>query len=144
MKQIMKVNVYVLLIINVTKYVVMTYVEKMVINVTNFMVMKINIFVVNQIIFVKKIVLCKTVKSNANQNQVMQKKNIIAKKIMNVNKYVVQKVVMNNVYKAQKIKIIYINVRITNVLNNVYIVIKSVCFQIIFIKIISNKTIKKK
>ena len=144
MKQIMKVNVYVLLIINVTKYVVMMYAKKKVINVINFMVMKINISVVNQIISVQKIVLYRTVKSNANQNQVMQKKNIIVKKIMNVNKYVVQKVVMNNVYKAQKIKIIYINVRITNVLNNVYIVIKSVCFQIIFIKIISNKTIKKK
>ena len=62
----MKVNVYVLLIINVIKYVVTMYVKKKVIGVINFRLIQTGICVVNQVICAQKIVLHQNVRSNVN------------------------------------------------------------------------------
>lgn len=74
----MKVFVIVIQIINVKNHVKIIFVNKKEINVLNIMDMKmVNIFVINQIIFVKVIVQFKDVKRNVNRNKDMMNQNII-------------------------------------------------------------------
>lgn len=74
----MKVFVIVIQIINVNNHVKIIFVNKKEINVLNIMDMKmVNIFVINQIIFVKVIVQFKDVKRNVNRNKDMMNQNII-------------------------------------------------------------------